>query len=57
MTTGFVFWLLMLLWLVFGAFGFYRPFPDNRVWYGHAAFLFVLFFLLGWRTFGFPIQG
>jgi len=55
MTIGFVFWLIMLILLLFG---------------GHAAFtnqsgsrnpinlvLYVLLFLLGWKVFGFPIQG
>jgi hypothetical protein len=56
-TIGFIFWLLMLLWLVFGLVGVYRPSTDGRLWYAHGLFLFALFFLLGWKVFGWPIQG
>lgn len=61
MTIGFLFWLLMLLWLFFsiywgyrvdraGGFVVFAPFGVNL-------FAFVLFFLLGWKVFGFIIQG
>lgn len=56
MTIGTIFWILMLLWIVFGLFGAYQPL-GNRLWYGHGVFAFILFFLLGWRCFGFIIQG
>jgi hypothetical protein len=60
-SIGFVFWLLMILWLVFGL---YWSWPADRAG-GPRAFapvggnlmLFVLLFLVGWRAFGFPIQG
>lgn len=51
MTIGLLFWVLMLLWLVFGffrdnaAFGGWGPF-------GHSLLLWILLALLGWRTFG-----
>ncbi len=58
MTIGFVFWLLMILWLVFGL---YLNRDDLRGGkYGIAGgnlLLFVLLFLLGWKSFGFVIQG
>jgi len=54
MTFGLMFWVLMLLWLVFGLFQWYSPQP--RLWYGHGAFLFVLFLLLGWKVFGAPVN-
>lgn len=60
MTIGFLFWLLMVLSFLFGSFsywpketntpGAFRPFGVNIL-------LFVLLFLLGWKTFGFVIQG
>ncbi len=53
MTIGFVFWLIMLLWLLFG---FYRDWPNHQI-VGGNLLLFILLFLLGWRLFGFPIQG
>ncbi len=60
MTIGFLFWLLMILWLIFGL---WWNWPDQGA--GRAGFgpiggnllLFILLFLLGWKIFGFPIQG
>ena len=53
MSFGLVFWILMLLWLVFGA---WRDWP-NHVAMGGTLLAFVLFLLLGWRVFGPPIHG
>ena len=55
MTIGFIFWLLMILWLIFGAY-------TNRAAVGPwlmkgELFLFVLLFLIGWQVFGWPIKG
>jgi hypothetical protein len=49
----------MILWLVFG-FWVFRPLPANPASYapfGGHMLLWVLLFLLGWRVFGFVIQG
>jgi hypothetical protein len=54
MSFGLIFWVLMLLWLIFGLWGYYRPMTGW--WYGHGAFLFILFLLLGWRVFGAPVH-
>lgn len=56
MTFGLIFWVLMLLWLVFGAWGYWSPALGTRVWYGHGLFLFILFLLLGWKVFGAPVH-
>ncbi|MDQ1638169.1 MAG: hypothetical protein QOF62_1508 [Pyrinomonadaceae bacterium] len=53
MTIGFLFWLLMILWLLFGAWAYW---PDRKVFGGHFL-LWLLLFLLGWSVFGFPIRG
>jgi hypothetical protein len=56
-TIAFLFWLLMLLWLLFGL---YWTWPaDGRAFapVGGNLLLFILLFLLGWKLFGFPIQG
>lgn len=56
MSIGFVFYLLMLLWLILG-FVWYWPRnapPAYPVIGGHFL-IFVLFLLLGIATFGFPI--
>lgn len=55
MTIGFIFWLLMLLWLVFGIWS-YRAAPNWPYAAGNG-FMFVLLFLIGWKTFGWPIAG
>jgi hypothetical protein len=58
MTIGFIFWLLMLIWLIFGFFlGQPVSIGNTTVppWGGHL-FQWVLLALLGWGTFGFPIH-
>lgn len=60
MTLGLIFWVLMLIWAVFGlmwnwpgtapAVGPYGPI-------GNTVLLFVLLLLLGWRVFGAPVHG
>jgi len=56
MTLAIAFWVLMLIWLVFGA----------LVWSGNAGpyavagntlLLFMLFLILGWHSFGAPVHG
>lgn len=58
MTISFIFWLLMLLWLVFGFWSYWprggtaaAPWPVA----GSNGFLFILLFLIGWKVFGWPI--
>lgn len=57
MTKGLLFWILMILWLVFG---FYVNWGGVQAgsygWAGNHLLLFVLFALLGWKVFGPPIQ-
>jgi Na+/proline symporter len=58
MTIGAFFWLLMILWLLFGLYWNRSDIRGGN--YGIAGgnmMLFVLLFLLGWKLFGFPIQG
>lgn len=53
MSIGLCFWILMLVWLVFG---FYTTWPN---WKAGAPnlLLFILLLLLGWKIFGPPIHG
>jgi hypothetical protein len=58
MQKGFVFWLLMLLWLIFGA---VMQWPGGQprpaaLFIVDSLLLFVLLFILGWAVFGFMIQ-
>jgi len=56
MSLGLMFWVLMVIWLVFGLawhgghVGIYGPWISTVL-------LFVLFLLLGWKVFGPPIHG
>lgn len=52
MPKGILFWVLMVLWVVLGA---YFGRSDWR-WGGAALLLFFLLFLLGWQVFGFIVQ-
>ena len=57
LTIGLLFWILMLLWLLFGFWWNYTPAGFNyRPIGGHLLHWFLLF-LLGWGIFGFPIVG
>jgi hypothetical protein len=60
MTIGFLYWFLMLLWLLFGLYWHWpadRGSPAGFAPLGGSLLLFILLFLVGWRVFGFPIQG
>lgn len=54
MTLGLCYWILMLIWAVWGAL--------THVGYGagygvvNVVLLFILFLLLGWQTFGPPLR-
>lgn len=54
MPLGIIFWILMILW-------FFSAFPGNSFMGDRGPLVsfglgFVLFFLLGWKVFGFVIQ-
>lgn len=52
MPMSILFWVLMLLWLVWGAWWT----GDYRNFFGSNWLLFVLLLLLGWQVFGQPIR-
>lgn len=54
-SIGLCYWVLMLLWLVFG-FWTAWPTPQPRLIAGNLM-LFILMLLLGWRVFGPPLHG
>jgi hypothetical protein len=58
MSIGLVFWILMLLWLVFGLWQNYPQLTAGQ-WHplGGSLLLFILLLLLGWHAFGAPIRG
>lgn len=60
MTRGLIFWVLMLIWLVFGlvVFSGYAYGPSGHYFVGAGNLLqFILFLLLGWQVYGPPVRG
>ncbi len=58
MSIAFIFWLLMLIWLIFGLIGT-SPVTVGGITvpgWGNHILLWVLLALLGWGIFGFPIH-
>ena len=55
MTIGFIFWLLMIFWLIFGAYTNRAAIGTPLVWGGNLLF-FVLLLCLGIAEFGWPIK-
>jgi hypothetical protein len=56
MTLGLAFWILMLIWFVFGVI-VHVGWAAHYSAIGNMLLLFVLFLLLGWKVFGAPIHG
>ncbi len=59
MPIGLLFWMLMILWFLFGLYRNWpnQPGPAGFAGLGGTLLEFILFFLLGWKAFGFVIQG
>jgi len=57
MTLGMFFWVVMVVWLAFLIYWGWRAAPENRPWVGGSGIVFLLLFILGWKVFGFVIQG
>ena len=56
MSIGLLFWVIFVIALVFGAWG--RTANGQVYWSNYNGWVYaVLLFLLGWRVFGFVIQG
>ncbi len=52
MTRELIFWVLMLLALVYGSWGFYAAPGESRRFFGMNFLTWVLLALLGWSVFG-----
>jgi hypothetical protein len=55
MSIGLIFWVLMLIWLVFGVLSRTSPLMASYPWAGDVL-IFILLFLLGWHDFGFMVH-
>lgn len=56
MTLGLAYWILMLIWLIFGLYLGWSDFAANRFYVGGNLMLFILLLLLGWQVFGAPLR-
>jgi hypothetical protein len=56
MNIGLAFWVLMLIWLVFGIGWYFGALGAYGAW-GNGVLLFFLLGLLGWHAFGPPLHG
>lgn len=54
MPMGLLFWILMLFWLLFGAWRHWTAGPMYL--FGGDLLLFILLLLLGWQAFGAPLK-
>jgi hypothetical protein len=57
MSLGLAFWILMLIWLIFGLYFGYQSTAYSPYLIGGNLMLFVLLLLLGWQVFGPPLRG
>ena len=56
MTLGLCYWILMLVWLVWGLLVHFGTVTGAYGVSGNAVLLFILFLLLGWQVFGPPLH-
>lgn len=56
MTLGLAFWIIMLIWLVFGLSVHFGYLGGPYGFVGSTILLFILFGLLGWAVFGPPLH-
>ena len=56
MTLGLCYWILMLIWLVFGVLVHFAFVVGTYTVVGNSVLLFILFLLLGWQVFGPPLH-
>ncbi len=57
MPLAILFWVLMIIWLVFGAWSGYtpgQPYPFKN--WGGSLLIFILLAILGWAQFGAPVR-
>ena len=57
MPLAYIFWLLIILWAIFGlGYPFIAETPNRRIVNGGNLLLFVLIVLLGWQVFGSAVK-
>jgi hypothetical protein len=56
MTLGLCYWILMLIWLVWGILVHFSYVSGGLAAGLNVVLLFILFLLLGWQVFGAPLR-
>ena len=56
MTLGLCYWILMLIWLVWGVLTHFSIVAGPYTTGVNVVLLFILFLLLGWQVFGPPLH-
>jgi hypothetical protein len=56
MALGLCFWVIMLIWFLFGLAVHFAVVAGTYTFVGNSLLLFVLFLILGWQVFGAPIR-
>lgn len=57
MPLAYIFWLLVILWAIFGlGYPFIVETPNRRILGGSNLLLFILIVLLGWQVFGSAVK-
>lgn len=56
MSFALIYWIIMLLWFVFGMWSNWPIAGNNGKVVGGHVILFILLVLLGWKVFGQPIH-
>jgi hypothetical protein len=57
MSINIWYWLILVLSIIFGGFGYFGPEPYRRgAWGGFGLILAILLILIGLRVFGSPVQ-
>lgn len=57
MSKELCFWILMLIWLVFGLWtSLAKDVKAGIMFGGHSLLMFILLLLLGWQAFGKPVH-
>jgi hypothetical protein len=57
MTMGVLFWVIMLIWLIFGIFTYWPAAGGPPYPLGGHIILWILLALLGWKVFGPALHG
>jgi hypothetical protein len=56
MAFGLCYWIIMLIWFLFGLWDLWAHPESRKPATAHVGVLFILLLLLGWKVFGAPLH-